>query len=392
MKYLVLLCDGMSDERQPSLGDKTIIEYAQTPNMDRLAKEGECGLVHTTPEGFPPGSDICNLSVFGYDPRKYYTGRSPLEAASMGIALGPNDMAFRCNLVSLAGSLESEGFADGTVMEDFSAHHIDNNSAGVAIERLKKLFAGSGIEFYQGLSYRHLVVVRDMDLSAGTTPPHDISGQKIAEYLPKGRDGDFVYGIMRKAGQVFDGETGKANSIWLWGQGKRPAMPLFKDLYGVDGAVIAAVDLIKGIGLCAGMDLIKVPGATGFIDTNFEGKASYAIEALKNRDYVFIHVEAPDEAGHMGSIEHKVTAVERIDSIMLPVITEGLKQFGDHRILLMPDHPTPVRIKTHSATPVPAILYGTGIKPDGNNAYSEFITPSFNLKDGYKIAERFLKI
>ena len=383
MKYLVLLCDGMSDERQPSLNNKTVIEYAQTPNMDKLAKEGICGLVYTVPKGFPPGSDICNLSVFGYDPRKYYTGRSPLEAVSMGIAMGPNDMAFRCNMVSLS--------PDGAEMEDFSAHHIDNNSAGIAIERLNKLFAGSAIEFYQGLSYRHLAIIRDMDINADTTPPHDISGKRIAEHIPQGKDGGFVYDIMKKAAQAFDKETGKANSIWLWGQGKRPSMPLYKDLYGLDGAVIAAVDLIKGIGLCAGMELIKVPGATGFIDTNFGGKATYAIEALSNKDYVFIHVEAPDEAGHMGSLEHKIAATEKIDSIMLPVIMEGIKQFDGYRILLTPDHPTPVRVKTHTDSPSPAIVCGTGINPDANVAYSEFITPSFILEDGYKIVEDILK-
>lgn len=381
MKYLVLLCDGMSDERQPSLNNKTIIEYAKTPNMDYLASEGTCGLIHTTPEGMPPGSDICNLSIFGYNPRKYYTGRSPLEAASMGIKLGPDDMTFRCNLVSLS--------ADGKVMEDFSAHHIDNAKAAVAVKRLQEIFKDDGIEFYQGLSYRHLMVVRNKNLDVITTPPHDITGKEVKEYLPKGPDAKFLNDIMAKAKAAFGSDTDAANNIWLWGQGKRPDMPVYKDMYGLNGAVIAAVDLIKGIGVCAGMEIIEVPGVTGFIDTNFKGKAAYAIEALKEKDYVFVHVEAPDEAGHMGSIETKLTAVERIDSEMLPIIIEGMKQFGEYRVLITPDHPTPVKIKTHMALPVPAILYGSGIPKDSNNTYGEDIKPSFNLRDGYKIAEMF---
>ena len=380
MKYLVLLCDGMADEPQEKLGGKTIIEYAKTPNMDALAEGGEVGFVHTTPEGMPPGSDICNLSVFGYDPRKYYTGRSPLEAVSMGIKLGESDMAFRTNLVTLGDK--------GTIMEDFSAHHIDNKVAAVVLERLKKIFKDSGVEFYQGLSYRHLMVLRDRLVEAETTPPHDITGRLIKEYLPKGKDGAFIYDIIMKAEAAFTGDCGKANSIWLWGQGRRPALPSYKEMYGLSGAVIAAVDLIKGIGIAAGLDVIAVPGVTGFIDTNFEGKATYAIEALKERDYIFVHVEAPDEAGHMGSIEHKVAAAEAIDSKMLPIIREGLKKYEAHRILLMPDHPTPVRLKTHTKSKVPAIIYGEGIEKDKNKSYSEHIIPSFELTEGYEIARR----
>jgi 2,3-bisphosphoglycerate-independent phosphoglycerate mutase len=352
--------------------------------MDALAKAGEVGFVHTTPAGMPPGSDICNLSVFGYNPAEYYTGRSPLEALSMGISLGPSDMAFRCNLVSLSG--------DGLVMEDFSARHIKSEYAAVAIKRLNELFKDSGVEFYQGLSYRNLMVLRGYDLDLLTTPPHDITGREIAPYLPAGEDGAFIYEIMGKARRVFDTDTGGANSIWLWGQGRRPEMPSYKELYGLDAAVIAAVDLIKGIGICAGMEIINVPGATGFIDTNFEGKAAYAIEALKSKDYVYVHVEAPDEAGHMGSIEHKVAACEAIDSRMLPIITDGLKAV-EHRIALMPDHLTPVRLMTHTSAPVPAIICGTGIHPDSNSFFSENIErPSFEITEGWKMAERLFRI
>ncbi|GAB7140648.1 cofactor-independent phosphoglycerate mutase [Deferribacterales bacterium RsTz2092] len=380
MKYLVLLTDGMSDEPQVSLGGKTPIEYATTPNMDKLATGGECGFIRTVPDGFAPGSDVCNMSIFGYNPTEYYTGRGPLEAASMGVALGDNDTVFRCNLVTLK---------DGC-MEDFSAHHIANADAAVAIGRLHAMFGGLGIDFYQGLSYRHIMVVRDRKISVNTTPPHDITGQTYEKELPAGADSIFLQEIMDKAREVFKNDTGMANSIWLWGQGVRPAMPSFRELYGVNGACIAAVDLVKGIATCAGLEIINVPGATGFIDTNYEGKAMHAIKALHRYDYVYVHVEAPDEAGHMGKTDLKVKAIEDIDSRMLPTIIEGMKGFGEYRILLTPDHPTPIRIMTHASAPVPAILWGTGIDADSNTQYSEHIKPSFNIKHGFQIAKKLI--
>jgi 2,3-bisphosphoglycerate-independent phosphoglycerate mutase len=291
-------------------------------------------------------------------------------------------MAFRCNLVTL----------DGDVMEDFSAHHIDNDVAAECVKALDEMFRSEGVEFYKGVGYRHLMVIRDADFDLETTPPHDIMGQKIEDHLPKGKGSEKIIEIMQKAKALFaDGKFAKANSIWFWGEGTRPSMPTFEELYGLKGAVVAAVDLIRGIGNFAGLEVIDVPGATGFIDTNFKGKAEYAIKSLENNDYVFIHVEAPDEAGHMGSVEEKIKAVENIDSIMLPVILEGLKKYGDFRILVSPDHPTPVKIRTHVKEDVPAIIYGTGVNPDENKTYDEFMKPTFRIEDGYKIADYFLK-
>ncbi|MDR2104214.1 MAG: cofactor-independent phosphoglycerate mutase [Deferribacteraceae bacterium] len=384
MKYLVLLCDGASDEKIPSLADKSIFEYANTPNLDKLAQRGVCGLVRTTPKGFSPGSDICNLSVMGYDPKRYYSGRSPLEAASKGIELGENDTAFRCNLVSIA---EDDG---SYYMQDFSAHHISNELAALAVKRLSTLFAKDGIEFYQGLSYRNLMIIRD-SIQAQTTPPHDITGERIDDYLPSGEDGLFLRGIMQKAIEIFDETVLPANSIWLWGGGKRPNIPAFKELYGLSGGIVAAVDLLKGIGKYAGFKYIDVPGITGYIDTNFAGKAEYGAKALKDLDYLFIHVEAADEAGHAGNIEDKVCALENIDSKMIPIIMEILPSYKDFRILVMPDHATPVHLKTHTAEPVPALIYGTGVTSDANRSFSEFIKPSFILDEGYKIAELFFR-
>lgn len=385
MKYIVLLCDGLADRPLKSLGDKTILQSANIPNINKTAEEGMCGFIQTTPDGMAPGSDICNLSVFGYDPRNYYTGRSPLEAVSMGINLSDNDVAFRCNTVTIKNG----------IMESFTAHHIEEKYVENIINALNKEFSGEDIEFYKGVGYRNLMVLRNADkMNLKLTPPHDITDKEVAEYLPKGEGSELIRSIMERASKkVFDGsiDTGKATSIWLWGEGKRPSLPKFKDLYGVKGAVISAVDLVRGIGVCAGMDIIKVPNITGFTDTNFKGKAEYAVNALNEFDYVFIHVEAPDEAGHLGSIEEKTKAIELIDKEMMPVIINGLKKYNSYRLLITPDHATPIELKTHSAEPVPALLWGTGIEADNNTRYDENISASFNLKDGYKIAELLIK-
>jgi len=383
MKYFVLLCDGMADYRIPQLDDRTIIEYANIPNMDYLAKNGSCGKIHTVPEGMYPGSDICNLSVFGYDPRKYYTGRSPLEAASKGIDLDDNDMSFRCNIVTY-----SENYSK---MDDFSGEHVSQETAEKIIRVLNKEFKNEGFEFYSGVGYRNLMIVRNCDYNLTSTPPHDIMGKYISDYLPVGRGAEKLKAVMKRANDIIANmESENANGIWLWGEGRKPLLDSFQKLYGVSGSVVAAVDLIKGIGKFAGLDVIDVPGATGFIDTNFEGKAKYAVNSLKNKDYVFVHVEAPDEAGHMGSVEEKINAVENIDKIMLPVIMDGFSNFDDFRILLTPDHPTPISLKTHVADPVPAIIYGSNVKKDENVYFSEFIKPSFDINDGYKIADYFI--
>lgn len=383
MKYLVLLCDGLADRPIKELGGKTIIEYANIPNINYAAENGACGYIQTTPDGMAPGSDICNLSVFGYDPRKYYTGRSPLEACSMGIELSPNDMAFRCNTVTIKDN----------IMESFTAHHIEEKYVENIINGLNNIFKSEGVEFYKGVGYRNLMVIRNADMELETTPPHDISDKDVTPYSPKGKGSQRLIEIMEKASkEVFNSgiDTGKATNIWLWGQGRKPALPAFKDEYKLKGAVISAVDLIRGIGVCAGMDIIKVPNITGFTDTNFKGKAEYAINALNDHDYVFVHVEAPDEAGHLGSIEEKIKAVELIDKEMMPVILEGMKKFGEYRVLITPDHATPIELKTHSKEKIPAVIYGSGVKADANKKYSENIQPSFDIKDGYKIADLFL--
>ena len=383
MKYFVLLCDGMADRPIPELNNKTIVESANIPYINSIAEKGICGFIHTVPNGMLPGSDVCNLSILGYDPKKYYTGRSPLEAISIGIELGSNDLALRCNTVTITNG----------VMESFTAYHIEDKFGQNIIDGLNEIFQGENVEFYKGVGYRNLAIIRDVDYEMDTTAPHDITGKPITSYLPKGRDGAKITDIMLRAKDVFSGNhnTGKATDIWLWGQGKKPSMPLFKDIYNKTGAVISAVDLVRGIGCYAGFDVIKVPNVTGFLDTNFEGKAQYAIEALKTYDYVFVHVEAPDEAGHMGDIEKKIAAMELIDARMMPIILQGLEKFGDYKLLITPDHPTPIELKTHSNDPVPAIIYGTGITADSNKTYSEHIKPSFDIKDGYKIMEYFFK-
>lgn len=382
MKYLVLLTDGMSDHRLDELGGKTIMEYTDTPHMDYLASGGVGGFVKSTPDGYYPGSDICNLSMIGYDPTKFYSGRSPLEAVSAGVELGDGDMSFRCNLVTY----------DGDIMEDNSAHHIDSDTSKKAVAALNKEFSGEGLEFVSGLGFRNLLIMRDVDYDIKTAQPHDIIGKNSRPHLPTGGGSERMIEIMDRARKLLsEGDFAKANGIWIWGEGRKPALPAFKDLYGLDASVIAAVDLIRGIGICGGMKVIDVPGATGFIDTNFEGKAEYAVRALEDSDYVFLHVEAADEAGHMGIIEEKVKAVQNIDSRMCPILIDGLKKFGDYRILVSPDHPTPVKLRTHVPEPVPAIIYGTGVYPDENETYTEFMKPSFFIEEGYKIAEFFLK-
>ncbi|KAA0257443.1 cofactor-independent phosphoglycerate mutase [Deferribacter autotrophicus] len=383
MKYIVLLCDGMSDHKIDKLDNKTVLEYTRAANFDKIAKEGRCGFIHTTPKGWYPGSDVCNLSIFGYNPVEVYTGRSPIEAASIGIDLGEKDFAFRCNLVTLDEKRE--------IMEDFSAYHVDKDTAKKVIDYLNEQFKGYNVEFYPGVGYRNIMVVRDYEFEVKTTPPHDIMGQPIDKYLPKGKNAEILNELIKKSWQLLDNKFGKVNSIWLWGEGKKPKLTSFEEKFGVKGAVVAAVDLVRGIGKLADMELIDVPGATGFIDTNFEGKAEYAVNALNDYDYVYIHVEAPDEAGHMGSVEEKIKAVQNINDKMLPIIIEGLKKFDEYRLLITPDHPTPVEVRTHVPEPVPAIIWGSDIEPDLNEFYDENINPSFEVKDGYKIAELFIR-
>ena len=361
MKYLLVLGDGMADEPLTELGGMTPLEYADTPNMDRIAQEGACGMLHTIPDGFEPGSDIANLSVLGYDPRHYYTGRGPLEAMSMEVPLRDDDVAYRCNISTVV---------NGT-MADFSAGHISTSESHDLLEALSREVPE--VFFREGISYRNLLVINN-GKGAETTPPHDIVGQNIDPFLPSGGDGDILRHCIDESTRVFKGHpvnkvrisAGKtpATQIWPWSGGKRPALPLFRDKYHKNGGMISAVDLLNGIARCAGMEVIHVPGATGYLDTDYHAKARYAIEALRQLDFLYLHVEAPDEAGHLGSINEKVTAIERVDE-MLGIIMEEFTGV----IAVLPDHPTPARLKTHTRDPVPFAV--RGLKKDNTKRYSE---------------------
>jgi 2,3-bisphosphoglycerate-independent phosphoglycerate mutase len=377
MKYIVLLGDGMADEPLAELDDKTPLEQARTPNMDALARRGQLGLVETVPKGFHPGSDVANLSVFGYDPADCYSGRSPLEAASMGVELGPEDVAFRLNLVHLVAHYGK------LYMGDFSAGHISTAEARELIAALQEELGGEEFHFYPGVSYRHLLVWRGGKDQLQFTPPHDLTNQPIEGHLPRGDGAEQLMQLMNSSQLLLhnhpvnarrkQAERLTANSIWLWGHGRAPKMPTFQEKFGIRGAVISAVDLIKGIGIYAGLDVINVPGATGYIDTNYQGKAEAALEALLTRDFVYLHVEAPDEAAHAGNLEDKIKAIECFDEQVVGTVLAGLPAFGDYRVLLLPDHPTPVRKMTHTLGSVPYVLYDSaGLFPaTGDAAYNE---------------------
>jgi 2,3-bisphosphoglycerate-independent phosphoglycerate mutase len=362
MKYIVLLGDGMSDEKMTQLDNRTPLQAAHTPNMDYMAKRGRIGLAKTVPVGYPPGSDVANLSVFGYDPASCYSGRSPLEAASMGVTLAPDDVAFRINLVNL----EARGTT--LVMKEYSAGHISTDEGCELVNALQEELGNEEFQFYPGISYRHLLVWKGGNDRISATPPHDITGQSIRDYLPSGEGAEKLIHLMNASQLVFHNhpqfrrrlDAGKipANSTWFWGQGKAPRMQTYAEKFGLSGAVISAVDLVRGIGVYAGLEIIKVPGATGYIDTDYRGKAEAALAALERVDYVYLHVEAPDEAAHSGNLDHKLQAIEDFDAKVVGVVLEGIRKFGDYRILCTPDHPTPVARMTHTSDPVPFILYG----------------------------------
>jgi len=394
MKYIVLLGDGMPDEGIESLGGKTPLQFARTPAMDFMAQRGLLGLAHTIPPGYPPGSDVANLSVFGYDPRTCYTGRSPLEAASMGVALGPADVAFRLNLVNLRDD------AGTVVMADYSSGHITTEESHELIAALAAELGDSEFEFHPGISYRHLLVWRNGKAELELTPPHDISGKSIAQHLPQGEGAETLLRLMKQSQAILTNHpvcrqrlaAGKtpATSIWLWGHGKAPQMETYRDKFNLTGAVISAVDLVRGIGVYAGLEIIKVPGATGYLDTNYQGKAAAALDALERHDFVYLHVEAPDESSHSGSIENKIQAIEDFDSKIVAPICEGIKKFGEYRILCTPDHPTPLRLMTHTSDPVPFIIYrGEDALKPGIEGYDEVSAAKtgYVLEDGFRLME-----
>ena len=377
MKVVILLGDGMSDVAYSQLDNKSPLQYAVTPNMDFMAQYGQVGLSKTVPDGLLPGSDVANLSVFGYDPRACYTGRSPLEAISMGVTLGPDDVAFRMNLVTIMPR------GSAIYMQDFSAGHISTAEAGELVKSLQNELGNSEIEFHAGVGYRHLMVWRGGKDSMSTTPPHDITGKAILDFLPSGDGGEMLINIMNHAQMVLHShpvnvrrkEQGHlpASSIWLWGHGKIPCIETYQKKFGLTGAVISAVDLIKGIGICAGLDMINVEGATGYIDTNYLGKGQAALKALEDHDLVYVHVEAPDEASHAGNMQDKIQAIEDFDRLVVGTVLEGIKKYDDYAILCMPDHPTPVKLMTHTSDPVPFVIYRpTGDAVNGAVSYDEF--------------------
>jgi len=376
LKYVLVVGDGMADEPVEALGGRTPLEVSRTPNLDFFARNGQVGLVRTIPEGMPPGSDVANMSLMGYSPQTYYTGRAPLEAVSMGLDLGPDDVAFRCNLVTL------EEHREGLFMADYSGGSISTERARSYIEVLNDKLAGPAFKFHPGVSYRHILLWRDGRKEFDgleTTPPHDILGKPVDPHLPSGPGSrklremtDEGRGVLRAhlSRLAETGQAGQANAIWLWGQGRKPQMPLLQERFGVRGVTVSAVDLIKGLGRCAGLETIDVPGATGDLETNYQGKVYAVLKALGEFDFAFLHVEAPDEASHRGNLQEKIDAIERLDEEVLGVLRKGLAKLKHpYRLLVLPDHLTPLRIRTHADTPVPFLLYPK--VPGSGASYSE---------------------
>ena len=402
MKYLILVTDGAGDEAIPALGGLTPLEAARLPNINKLAAKGQVGMVSTIPKGMAPGSDAANLSVMGYEPETYHTGRSPLEAVSMGIQMKDSDVAFRCNLVTLEG----ESPYEEKIIVDHSSGDISTEEAGVLVDEINRAFATDTIKFYRGFSYRHAMIVADGSVDFELVPPHDILGRVIGEYLPSGQNALFIREMMEKSFDLLDGhpvnEERKAkglrpaNSIWIWGQGRKPSLPLFYDKYGVRGATVSAVDLIKGIGLFAGLEAIYVPGATGTIDTDYEGKAQATIDAFeRGLDFVYLHLEGPDECSHQGDLEGKIKSLELIDQRIVKTLIDYLdSRADDYRFMILPDHQTPLSIRTHLGEPVPFVLYDSSqAQPrDENRFYGESSgRRGLNFSKGCELTDYFFR-
>ena len=401
MKYVVLLCDGMADRPVDELGGLTPMEKAFKPNMNMLAKKAEVGLVKTVADGLKPGSDVANLSVLGYDPAVYYSGRSPLEAGSIGIDMKPTDVSLRCNLVTLS---DEENYDDKTII-DYCAGDISTAEAKILIDSLKEVFDNDEFTLYAGVSYRHCLIWNNGTLDLGTlTPPHDITGKPIKGHLPNHPNAKKLYEMMRKSYDVLKnhplnlervarGER-PANSMWFWGEGGRKPLASFEEKFGLRGSMISAVDLLKGIGKFSGMNVVNVEGATGYLDTNFEGKAQAAIDELKNgSDFVYIHVEAPDECGHRHEIENKVKSIELIDKKILGPLLQALEEYDDYKIMILPDHPTPLSLRTHTNDPVPYMIYHKKGETEGvENLCEKSAEATGNYQAvGHKLIDRFVK-
>lgn len=397
MKYIVLVGDGMGDYPIAELNGQTPLAAAHTPYMDHIAAVGRMGLARTIPQGCEPGSDTANLSLLGYDPRAVQTRRGPLEAASMGVNLGPKDVAFRCNLVSLVGE------ADDLVMADYSAGHIGTDDARQLIATLARALGDNSIRFYPGVGYRHLMVWHGGNAVLNTIPPHDITGQRVAPYLGRLGDQCLLLSLMERARVVLadhpvnkrrlqDGQSA-ATDLWFWGQGYAPGIGSFGEKTGLKGAIISAVDLLRGMGVYMGLDVINVPGATGYLDTNYLGKAEYGLAALKDVDFVFVHVEAPDEASHEGNLQYKLAAIEAFDSKVVGTVLEGIRAFDECRVLVTTDHFTPVSRKTHTIEPVPFAMAGALVQSNGiGGSFSEVeaMKRGLYIENGYELLEQFL--
>jgi 2,3-bisphosphoglycerate-independent phosphoglycerate mutase len=396
MKFVIVVGDGMADERIESLGGRTPLQCAHTPNFDRIVQNGSLGSVITIPQDMPLGSDVANLTIMGYDPHVYYTGRGPLEAANIGVKLSGEDVAFRCNLVTL----------EGKVLRDYSAGRITTPEADKLIKSLSETLKGTRykgiISFYTGTQYRHLMVWKGGKEKVKTTPPHDIMGEPFEDYLPRGEGAETLNDLIRWSWMVLKDHPinirriaeGKypANSIWMWGQGKPPAMPKIPEKYGLTGAVISAVDLIKGIGIYAGLDVIDVPGATGYLDTDYRAKAEYALDALHEKDFVFIHVEAPDEASHEGDVELKIRAIQDVDGKVVGTLLKGLEGFDEYRVMIITDHFTPISLKTHTHGAVPFAVCGSGVEHNGFKGFCEEEAARSDLRfeRGWELMDWFL--
>jgi 2,3-bisphosphoglycerate-independent phosphoglycerate mutase len=401
MKYVVIIGDGMADRPVKELNGKTPLQVASKQNLDRLAREGTIGKIRTVPPGFHPGSDIANLNILGYDPQEFYSGRAPLEAASIGILLKENDVAYRCNLVTLKYNKDKTK----AVMEDYSSGHISTEEARELINEISGKVGTEQISFYPGVSYRHIMVWSDGSMNIECTPPHDITGKDIADYLPVGDGEDMLRDIMLRSSGILENHpinrersrrgNNPANSIWFWGQGKKLSIPTFKQKYALDGALVSAVDLMKGLGINAGFEILEVPGMTGYIDTNYIGKAEAALKALDRVDIVYIHIEAPDEAGHAGNYIDKIRAIEDIDSLVVGTVLKGMEAFGEYKILILPDHATPVAVKTHTEEPVPFILFDSRAKKENRDvSFDESITEKSDavfFEEGHKLMDYFIR-
>ncbi len=402
MKYIVVLGDGMADYKVDELGGKTPLEAANKPNIDYMCAHGEIGLVKNVPESLSPGSDVANLSAFGYDPFTYYSGRSPLEAVSMGIDIKDTDIIFRCNIVTVS---DEENYLDKRII-DHSSDEITTEEAREIMKTVAEAFDNEFLKFYPGISYRHALVWDKGPYDFKLTPPHDILEQNLAQYMPKGEGSDILAEMTVKSYELLKDhpvnikrmERGlnPANSIWIWGEGKKPALSSFKDKYGISGSVISAVDLIKGIAICAGLESIDVEGATGNVHTNFKGKADAAIKALEDgSDFVYIHLEAPDECGHRHEIENKVKSIELIDEKVVGYIKDNLDSKGiDYKMLILPDHPTPLALRTHTRDAVPYIIYDSTKSENGSGvSYSEDNAAANGelIEKGYTLMDHFLE-